>query len=198
MKWKKYVLGLAVAAMCYVPSFANGFDEAMAVAEDPGVAYTFYLGMNTDEVEAAMDALPDWNKRVEKGVKSLRNLHYTRTLEDGTVQEISLPNFKRGAALKEYHIHFTTKTVGEAAKMYFQSMAKLRKTYGNPLWHEADASGERAGYDLDGGHLNFIVAYNKNQKTFNVVRNYFDVEGWAAYDKMVKENYGNRYGKDIN
>ena len=44
MKWKKYVLGLALAAMCYVPSFANSFDEAMAVTEDLKVAYTFYIG----------------------------------------------------------------------------------------------------------------------------------------------------------
>lgn len=80
MKWKKYVLGLAVATMCYVPSFANSFDEAMAVPEDPRVAYTFYIGMNADDVEEAMDALPDWAKRVE----SFRNIFYTRTLEDGT------------------------------------------------------------------------------------------------------------------
>lgn len=197
MKWKKYVLGLAVAAMCYVPSFANGFDEAMAVTEDPRVAYTFYIGMNADDVEAAMDDLPDWTKRVED-FKSFRNIFYTRTLEDGTKEEICLPNFKHGAMLKEYHITFTTKTVGEAAKMYFQAMAKLRKNYGSPASHEAKVTYESAGYIFDDGHLNVLLGYDKTMKSFGITRNFFDVEGWAAYDKMVKKNYGNRYGKDIN
>lgn len=197
MKWKKYVLGLAVAAMCYVPSFANSFDEAMAVTEDPRVAYTFYIGMNADDVETAMDALPDWSKRVEN-FKSFRHIYYTRTLEDGTKEEICLPNVKRGEMMKEYHITFFTKTPGEAAKMYFQAMARLRKNYGAPQTHEAKPTYEDACYVLDNGHLNVVLGYDKKEKTFGIARNYFDVEGWAAYEKMVKENYGNRYGKDIN
>ena len=153
--------------------------------------------MSTDEIEDAMDALPDWKKRVEN-FKSFRNLFYTRTLEDGIVEEIDLPNFKRGDSLKEYRIMFTTKTVGEAAKMYFQSMAKLRKTYGAPASHKADPTNEEAGYILDDGHLNIVLGYDKKIKVFGIYRSYFDVEGWAAYEKKVKENYGNQYGRDIN
>lgn len=197
MKWKKYVLGLALAAACYMPSFANSFDEAMAVTEDPRVAYTFYIGMNSGEVEDAMDALTDW-KKVVHDYKSFRELHYTRTLEDGTIEEITLPNFKRTQFLKEYHILFTTKTVGEAAKMYYQAMARLRKTYGSPTSHQATPTYEDAGYNLDDGHLQFLIGYDKKMKSFGIARNYFDVEGWAAYEKMVKENYGNRYGRDLN
>lgn len=82
--------------------------------------------------------------------------------------------------------------------MYFQAMAKLRKIYGALKTHEAKVIYEDATYVFDDGYLNVNLGYDKKEKTFGIARNYFDVEGWAAYEKMVKENYGNRYGRDIN
>lgn len=193
MNIKKIVATLLVAGACYMPAWANGVEEALAVTADPDVAYTFYLGMDTWQIEEDMDGLPGWTKRSE-GFQKLRNIFYKRTLEDGTVEQIVFNNVKPNDVLTHFNISFAMKKPGEAAKVYFQAMAKLRKIYGNPRTHEADTTRESSGFDLDGGHLLYGIGYNKKENTFYVNRYYYDVEGIAAYKQMVKERYGDRFG----
>lgn len=197
MKWKKYVLGLAIASMCYMPSLANSYEEAMSVTQDLGLAYTFYLGMYNSDLEAQMDSLPDWKKE-NRGLEISRDICYTRTLEDGTEEKFIIWGVRPGSYLKTFRISFYMKTPGEAAKVYYQTMAKLRRSYGNPVDHRSDTTGESASYYFNRGpnhtHDIYTISYVKKSNWVGVVRDRYTYEDSTEYKHMMWEKNRDKYG----
>lgn len=168
---KTAALGVLLASAAWMPSLANGFDEAASVTSDPHVAYTLYIGKPSAESEAAFDSLPDWKKQEHVaanggGITCI----YTRTLKDGTKQRVSFP---RSSKFGTYFIimKFTTPKAEDAHQMYLDAVKRMTQEMGAPeSIRKIDVNYLATFREADG--YTVYLTYNTKEKTFEVDRHY--------------------------
>lgn len=168
---KAATLGILLAGAAWMPSFANGFEEAVQVTSDPYVAYTLYVGMPSAEAESTFDSLPDWTKHehVQANGGGI-TLIYTRILKDGTKQEISFPrSSKYGAHFID--MTFYTPNTEDAHKMYLQALKTMNQKMGKPSTIAQNKTNHYAIFEeADGYHVD--LTYTPGKKAFKIVRIY--------------------------
>lgn len=166
MNGKKILAGLLIATACYMPSFANSFDEAMAVVKDPYTVYNFYPGEYPDQIEAEMDELKDWKKIKNTDYSGCVFVRYTRTLADGVQQELFF-NYMPEREIKFLKVTFKTKTAKEAGKMYYQALAHMKELGYTPRFLHSPTS-EYASFNVDSDGNSMSLYYSSSGKTFEV------------------------------
>lgn len=169
-------LGVLLASAAWLPSFANGFDEANQVSQDPHVAYTLYIGMPTKDAEAAFDELKDWKKSVEDLTNGCytgpasKKIYYARTLKDKTKQKVFFFRNYDGI-LYGYQITFYTNKNADAEKMYNQAVKNLKAQLGAPHRTMSNSTNEWTNFEESDGY-NINLTYNKQEKSFKIDRHY--------------------------
>lgn len=168
---KAATLGILLAGAAWMPSFANGFGEAVQVTSNPHVAYTLYVGMPSAEAESTFDSLPDWTKHehVQANGGGI-TLIYTRTLKDGTKQEVHFP---RSSKLGAYFLDmkFITSKAEDAHQMYLDAVKRMTQEMGSPESIKKIYVNYLATFRETDGYT-VSLRYLPQEKAFEVSRNY--------------------------
>lgn len=168
---KTAALGMLLAGAAWMPTFANGYEEAVQVTSDPQVAYTLYVGIPSSEAEATFDSLSDWTKH--EHVQASGNgitVYYTRTLKDGTKQKVSFPRSRTYGA-HFIIMEFYTPKAADAHKMYLQALNTMTKKMGQPKSRGHNSTNDFAHFEADDGFTVNLI-YTPREKSFKIIREY--------------------------
>lgn len=166
MNGKKILAGLLIATACYMPSFANSFDEAMAVVKDPYTVYNFYPGEDPAQIEAEMDELKDWTKTKNADYNGCVFVRYKRTLADGVEQELFF-NYMPGREIQFLKVTFKTKDAKDAGKMYFKALQHYKELGFKPQLIHSPTS-ENAIFNVDSDGNSIMLYYSSASKVFEI------------------------------
>lgn len=167
MNGKKILAGLLIATACYMPSFANSFDEAMAVVKDPYTVYNFYPGEDPAQIESEMDELKDWTKtKNQNEYTGCVFVRYTRTLQDGVEQELFF-NYMPDREIQFLKVTFKAKTAKEVGKMYFRALEHMKKLGYKPQTIHSPTS-ENAQFYVDSEGHSYSLYFSSASKVFEV------------------------------
>ena len=168
---KTAALGVLLAGAAWMPSLANGFDEAASVTSDPQVAYTLWVGMPSADAEAAFDGLVDWTKHehVQANGGGI-TVYYTRTLKDGTKQKVMFPRSRTYGA-HFIDMSFTTPKADDAYKMYQQGVKTMIQNMGQPKSVTKRGMNYYTDFEQADGY-NVRLSFVANEKTFTITRIY--------------------------
>ena len=177
MNGKKILAGLLIATACYMPIFANSFDEAMAVVKDPYTVYNFYPGEDPAQIESEMDELKDWTKtKTHDQYTDCIFVTYKRTLADGVEQELFF-NYMPRREIRFIKVTFKGQSAKEIGKMYFRALSHMKELgYSPRLMHSPTSEDAWIRLDDDGNTLSLY--YSSSSKKFEIDKSLKPIAGY--------------------